>query len=200
MGYKVHTSQETSESRVVQLNDIHGPSRSSNGHTETEEETTTHELTRSVRRRLNSRSNNDKGGTDQHAHAATEAVDAGADKGEGDDATDLVHGGDDAGPEAVVLDLVSLPEPGVLEQVVDEGAVVSVHGAAEEADEGEGVEEHLAVGPEAGGLLEHGFVEGLATLDDFVLNLGLDREQAVSQSDSMPGILESESFFLQESS
>ena len=165
---------------MVGLNDIHGTGRGSNGHTETEEEASTHELAGGVGGCLDGSSNNDSGGTNEHAPAATEAVDARTDERESDNTTDLVHGRDDTSPDTVVLDTVPLLEGGVLEQIVDQRAVISVHGTAEEADEREGVEPHLSLGPSIGRLLEHGLSELLATLDHLMLNVLLyDNEHAL---------------------
>ena len=172
--YPSLTSYNAAESRVVNLDDVHGPAGGSNGDTEAQQEAAAHELARPVAQALDDGADDDDDGADEHADAASVAVDAGADKGQGDDASDLVHGGDDAGPDAVVLDAVALLEGRVLEEVVDEGTVVAVHGAAEEADGGEGVDENLSLGPRARGLLDHGFVEGFIAGDDFgVDDLGL---------------------------
>lgn len=78
--------------------------------------------------------------------------------------------GHDTSPDSVVLNTVLLLEPRVLEKVVDEGAIVAVHGTAEETDEGEGVQPELSIGPGIGRLLDQGLLVGLVTLDD----LGVD--------------------------
>ena len=122
-------------------------------------------------RSLDDGTDNNSEGADQHAESAAEAVDIGTHKGESYDAADLVHGGDDAALDAIIIDMVLLLKPRVLEQVVDEGAVIAVYSAAEEANKGEEAEEHLALRLKAGGLLDHSLVEGFIALNDLVVKV-----------------------------
>jgi hypothetical protein len=155
---------------VVQLNDIHGTSGSDQRDTETKKESASHELRGARGRALDSCTDDDDGSAEEHADAAAEAIHGRADKGKSDNTTNLVHGRDDARPDAIVVDRVVLLEPGVLQQVVDEGSIVAVDGAAEETDEGEGVHEQLTAGPSARWLLDHGLVESLISGDDLAIN------------------------------
>lgn len=166
----VHGTNDTAVSGVVDLNDVHGTGRGSNRNTETEKETAAHELAGAVGSGLNAGSDNDDAGSDEHTDAATPGVKGRADEGKSDDTTDLIDGRDDTGPDTVVLGSIALLEGGVLQQVVDERTVVSVHGGTEETNEREGVDQDLSLGPGTGRLLDHGLVEGLGAGD----HLGLD--------------------------
>jgi hypothetical protein len=174
-----HTAENTSESRVVGFNDIHGTGRGSDRHTKAEEETSAHELSGGVGAGLDGSSNNDGGSTNEHAPATAKAINARTNEGESDNTTDLIHGSDDTSPDTVVLDTIPFLEGGVLEQIVDKRAVISVHGTAEESNEREGIEPELSPSPSIGRLLEHGLGELLAALDHLMLNVLLYERQHV---------------------
>lgn len=165
------TAKDTTVGRVVDLNNVHGTSRGGKRHAKPEEESAAHKLARRVGCALDDSAHNNDEGTTAHANASAEAIKHGANKGECDNATDLVHGGDNTSPDTIRLDVVLFLEPGVLQQVVDERAVVAVHGGAEEADDGEDVDQDLAAGPSLGRLLKHRLVECFIALDNFGLDL-----------------------------
>src|SRR5688572_14232642 len=116
---------------MVNLDDVHGSGRGSNRHAKTQKEPTTHERTGGVGRSLDDCTNDDGRSTNEHADPSAPGINGGADKRKRDDTTNLVHGRDDSGPDAVVLDSILVLEPGVLQEVVDEGAIVAIHGRAE---------------------------------------------------------------------
>lgn len=158
---------------MVDLDHVHGACRRRQGHAESEQESTAHELALLVGETLDDGTNDDERGANQHADSTTESINGGTDKGKRDDTANLVHGGDDAGPDAIVFDLVLCLEPGVLEEVVDEGAIVAVHGAAEEGNEGEEVDEDLRLGEGTRRLLHHGLGKGLVSADDLCSEFAL---------------------------
>lgn len=59
----------------------------------------------------------------------------------------------------------------VLEEVVDQGSIVTVHCRAEETNEASNVKLHRPPSEWPGRLLDHCLVEGLVSLDDLDLDL-----------------------------
>lgn len=168
------TSNTSTVGRVVNLNNVHGACRRRNGDTETKQESASHELALGVGHTLDNGTNDDEDGTQEHAHATAESVNGRADKGKRDDTTNLVHGRDNAGPDAIVAALdVLLLEPGVLQQVVDERTIIAVHGTAEKCNDGEGVDEQLSRGPGPWRLLHHGLLKGRVSGHDLGLEFSL---------------------------
>lgn len=160
------TADTATVCRVVNLNHVHGTSCSSERDTESKQESSAHELALLVANALDNGADNDENGARQHTNSTTEAINGGADKRKGGNTTDLVHGGDDTSPDAVVFDMVLCLEPGVLQEIVDERTIVTVHGTAEEGNKGEEVDEELSLGVSIGRLLDHGLGKGLIASDD----------------------------------
>jgi hypothetical protein len=155
--------------RVRDLHHIHGARGRRHVDPETQEETTAHELFGAIRlggHPLDDGAHDDAEAPDPHAEPAAVGIGGGTDERQRHDAADLVHGGDDARPDAGILSVVVGQEGGVGQEVVDQRPIVAVHGGAEEADEARGVQ--LEGGPRERlrRLLEHGLVEGLVALDD----------------------------------
>lgn len=151
---------------MVNLNHVHGTSSSSDRDTESKQESTAHELALLVANTLDNGTDNDESGTSQHANSTTKAINGRTDKWKRGDTTNLVHGGDDTSPDTVVFDMVLCLEPGVLQQIVDEGTIVTVHGTTEEGNKGEEVDEELGLGVSIGWLLDHGLGKGLVAMDN----------------------------------
>jgi len=159
---------------VVDLDDVHRTGSGGNGDTEAEQETTAHELAGRVFAlgdTLDDGTEDDSQGADEHADTATPGINSGADEGESDDTANLVHGRDDTCPDTGRLGAVLFLEPRILEQVVDERAIIPVHGGTEETDEGASVDDDLSLAPGPRGLLEHGLIEGLIAGDDLSLDI-----------------------------
>jgi hypothetical protein len=162
---------------MVDLNNVHGSSRGGDGNSETEEETTPEESAGVLCGTLDDGTNNDGQGTNKHANASAPSVDGGAHERESNDTTDLVHGSEDTSLDTVIFDLVTVAEVGVLEKVVDEGAVITIHRRAEHANNRAGIDKQHALAEGRGRLQEQRLVENLITGDDllseiFLLQLG----------------------------
>ena len=110
----IRTTNDTTVGRVIELDDVHGSSGGSNGDTETEEESASHELSDGIGSALDNGADDNNGGTRTHSQATTETINNGADEGKSDNTTDLVHGGDNTSPDTIILDVVLLLEPLVL--------------------------------------------------------------------------------------
>lgn len=128
-----------------------------------------------MRKALNHGANDDEGCPREHAPASAKPIDDGSNEGQRNHATNLVHGRHDARPDAAVVHAILFTKPGVLKEIVNQGAVVAVHGAAEEADEGKEVDEELASGPGGRGVLDHGFLESLVASNDLGLDFSLNQ-------------------------
>lgn len=104
----VQTGRDTTMSRVGHLDDVGWAGRSDNADTETEEETTTHELADAVgadASSLNDNTDDDNKTCDEHAAASSPGINGGADERNGNNTADLIHRGDDT------CSLVSLMNP-----------------------------------------------------------------------------------------
>lgn len=191
---KLHNSPEsvvdggnnTTSGRVSSLNNEHGSSGSQDGDTESEQETTTHELANGIVLwlcgRLNNDTQNGDGAADAHADFASPGIRARSDEWQGNDASDLIHGCDNAGPSTSRFDMVVLLERFVGEERVEHAAVESIASRAEEADEG-AEEEYNGVGIEVvNRLLDLSLCERLRACDhlDFNNSLLVDLRKAVS--------------------
>lgn len=156
------------------LDDPDGPGSRGDGHAEPENESAAHHLALGGvggREPLDDGADDDQEGPDEHAWATAPLVDAGPDKGQRAHTADLVHGRDQAGPDALVL-AVEVFEKVLLvvEQAAEEHRVVAVHGLAEEAwQQHDEQQEHAGV-PPRDGLLDQGFVVRLAPADLFDLD------------------------------
>ena len=157
-------------SRVADLDHVYGPRGRDDGHAKANKEAADHELAQAAcdaRRAEDYRGRHNNGGADEHAHAAAPRVRRRPHEGQGGDAADLVDGADDAGPQAVVGAVKEGAEGRVGEETVEEGAVVAVHGRAEEADQAAEVQDEGGGGAEElRRLLEEGLVEGRIAADD----------------------------------
>ncbi|WYZ36346.1 hypothetical protein EsH8_XII_000096 [Colletotrichum jinshuiense] len=169
----IHGTDDTAVGGVVDLDDVYRTGGGGDRDAATKEEAAAYKLAGAVGGALDAGPDDNDGGSNEHADAAALRVETRADEGKGDDTTDLVDGGDNTSLDAVVLGAVTLLKGGVLEQVVGEGAIVSVYSGAEETDEGEGegVDQDLGPGLSGGRLLDHGLVEGLGAGDDLGLDL-----------------------------
>ena len=156
---------------MVNFNNIYRAHQRSNKYTKAEQEAATYKGRAHVGRSLDNNTNNNSEGADQHAESAAEAVNTETHKGESYNAADLVYGGDNTAPDAIIINMVLLLKPQVLEQVINKGVIIAIHSAIEEADKGEEVEEHLALGLKAEGLLNYGLVEGFIALDDLMVKV-----------------------------
>ena len=163
------TANYTAIGRVVDFNDIHGTGRSRYSDTKAEKESATHELGSFMRGSLDDCAYDDNQSTASHAHSSAKAVNDGTDKRQGNDTANLVHGRDNASPEAVVLDVICGAECSVLQQVVDERSIIAVHGRAEEADDGEDVNHDHGASPFLRWLLDESLVKGFIAVDDLFL-------------------------------
>jgi len=119
---------------------FHDPDRSGSrgdGDAEAQDESATHHLSFGSiggRETLDDGADDDTKAADEHARATAPLVDAGSDEGQGADSADLVHGGDEAGPDTFVLAVEMLEEVFfVVEETAEQHGVVPVHGLAEEA-------------------------------------------------------------------
>lgn len=151
------------------LDDPDGTRTSGNGDTEADEETTTDDLTfRSIGHssRLNDCSDDDEGRADQHADTASKAINGGSHERKSCHTSDLMHGRNETGPDALVLAIEMGEEVFlVVEQTAQQHAIVSVHGLAEKADqESKPQKDSSRVSP-GHGFLENGGIVGFATVD-----------------------------------
>lgn len=167
---------------VGRLDDPDGPRGGGDGDAEPEDEPTAHHLTLGGvggREALDDGADDDQKGADEHARATAPLVDAGADKGQGADAADLVHGRDQPRPDALVLAVEVFEKVFlVVEQAAKEHGVVTVHGLAEEPRQQDDEQQQHAAVPPRDGLLDQSFIVGLAAADLF----DLDDLRAVRQS------------------
>lgn len=93
----VKTGDDTTVGRVGDFDDVDGTGSGSDTDTEAEEEAASHELVDTgvdVGGELDDDADDDDPGANCHANSSTPCVDEGTDKGNGDDGSDLVHGGD----------------------------------------------------------------------------------------------------------
>jgi hypothetical protein len=158
---------------VRALNNVHGTSRGSNGDTESQKETTTHELPDGPvgdGGSLDDGTDDDDECAHEHTRLASPGVDGRPNEGNGNDGTDLVHGRHDTGPDTGVLDVEEFLEVGIEEEGVEERPIVTVHGRAEETDQAGEVERDRSAGERLGRLFDHGLVESLIAAN----NLGVD--------------------------
>lgn len=170
------------------LDDEHGAGGGGDGDAEAEDEAAGLELAdagRVVGGGVDDGADDDGHGADQHAALAAEGVDGRADEGQGDDGADLVHGGDDAGPDAVLAAAEEFLEVVAGQQAVQQRAVVAVHGRAAEANQAAAVqhdagpverlrrllEQRLVVRLIAANLLDGGDVRLLVNLDRVSMRL-----------------------------
>lgn len=128
-----------------------------------------------MRKALNHGANDDEGCTRKHTPASAKPIDDGSDEGQRNHATNLVHGRHDARPDTAVVDTIFFPKPGVLKEIINQRAIVAVHRAAEEADEGKEVDEELASGPGVRGVLDHGFLESFVAANDLGFDFSLNQ-------------------------
>ncbi|OAA47903.1 hypothetical protein NOR_02393 [Metarhizium rileyi] len=144
-----------------------GPPVAINDNSKPKKETTSHELTGSITSALNDgtcflvsessammlafqacdgckqRTNNDESGATSQTSSSTIGVANRTEEGESNDAANLVHGRDNASPDATVGAIVLGDKPRVLQQVVDQAAVVAVDCAVEEGNQGEEINHNL---------------------------------------------------------
>ena len=94
----VETSDDTTVGGVRDFDDVDGAGGSGDGNTETKEEAASHELVDAggvEAGELDNDTDDDDGGTNCHAGTSTPGIDGGTNKGDSNDGTNLVHGGDD---------------------------------------------------------------------------------------------------------
>lgn len=156
------------------LDDVQRSSGSEDRHTETEQQTTAHELANSAATRFCGGLNNNtcatNSTTDHHSVPASPGIASGADEGKSGDTTNLVHGGDNTGPGTGAANIVVLLESVVREKRVEHRSIETVASGAHEADEGTDVEHNRMPGEESDGFLELGLCECFGTRDDLDLS------------------------------
>lgn len=143
----VETTSTTTEGWLDDLDDVHGSSRSSNGDTKAEEESASAKYVGSGEviidpdcAALDDGSNDDDSSAGEHATLAAKVVDDGSDSGKGTHGSDLIKGCNDTSPDTGVGTVEEVLPYGVDEQVVEQGAIVSVGGRAAECHEAAVVE------------------------------------------------------------
>lgn len=93
----VKTGDDTTVGRVGNFDNVYGSGSSSDTDAEAEEEAAGHELVDTGvddGGELDDDADDDDPGANRHSNSSTPCVDEGTDKGNGDDGSDLVHGGD----------------------------------------------------------------------------------------------------------
>lgn len=106
----VKTRNDSAISWVRDLDDVGWACSSNNADSETEEETSTHELTHSVATNvgacaLDNYTDNNDYCCDGHASSTSPGVEGRANERESHNRADLVHGGDDTSPCSIILDI-----------------------------------------------------------------------------------------------
>jgi hypothetical protein len=199
----VETSDDTTVSRVRDLNDVGGTSGSGDGDTETKEEAASHELINTSgldTGDLDNDTDDDDERPNGHTGAASPSIDSRTNGGNSDDGTNLVHGSDDTwrqrlsvlephigsnsmrhtGSDTLVINIKKLLKVIVGEKSSKKRTVVTVGGGAAEGDH-TGEDEDRS-GDLGRGLLDQGLLEGLITngrLDNGDLVLRLPKEVSI---------------------
>ena len=158
------------------FHNIHRPGSSCNVDTETEQETTTHELLDTIGLgcyTLDDCADNDASTSNDHAESSSEGISCRPNERQRDDTTNLVHRGNNTSPDTSVLSVVVTQEIAVGEKVVDQGSIVTVHSCAKKSDEASNVKLYSCRSERLRWLLEHCFVEGLISLDDLDFDFGM---------------------------
>lgn len=96
----VESCDDTAVCWVRNLDDIHGTGSGGNRDAKAQDKSTTHEGVEVAPDSLDDGTDDDDDGRDKDAHLPSPGVDGGAHKGKGDDAANLIHGGDQAVREA----------------------------------------------------------------------------------------------------
>ena len=118
------------------LDNVDGPGGGSDGDTETKQEASAHELADAGIVECGAgddSAHDDEEASDEHAWSASPSIDGGTNEGESGDTADLVHGGDKAGPDAVVGAVEEGEEGFVGSETVEKRTIEAIHCLAEEA-------------------------------------------------------------------
>lgn len=116
------TSHHTPIGRVGGLNDVDGTCCSGDRDAKTEHEASSHELADAGigdGKTAHDCTEDDQKTAQKHADTATPCVDCRTNKGESTDTADLVHGRDDACPDARIAAMEVVEEDGVGEQTIE---------------------------------------------------------------------------------
>lgn len=141
----VQASDDSSIRWVRDLDDVTWTGGTENTDTETEEETTAHELSNGVIASwdtcdLNDNTEDNDGGGPEHGSTSSPCVDGWTDERNGDDRTDLVHGGHDTSPCTGVGDSEEGLEVLVGEKSTEERTIVTVGGRTAKSNSADRVE------------------------------------------------------------
>lgn len=131
----VKTTSTATEGWLDDLDDVHGSGRGSNGDTESKEESASAKDVGSSEvvvdpdcAALNDGSDDDDKGAGEHATLAAKIVNDGSYSGQGADGSNLVKGCNDTSPDTGIGPVEEVLPHWVDEQVVEQGAIVSVGG------------------------------------------------------------------------
>jgi hypothetical protein len=167
---------DTSVCRVGNFHNIHGSGSRRNVDTETEQETTTHELLDTLTLgcyTLDDGTNDDAKTSNPHAESSSECIGGGTNEWQRDNTTNLVHGSHDTSPDTSILSVVVAQEILVGEEVIDQWTIVTVHRGAEKSDETSCVKLDGWSSEWLRRLLKHCLVEGLISFDNLDLDFGM---------------------------
>lgn len=161
----VETGDNSSVGWVRDLDDVTWTGGTENTDAETEEETTTHELSDGVIASWNTGDLNDNtedndGGSTEHGSASSPGVDGWTDERNGDHGTDLVHSGDDTSPCTGVGDSEEGLEVLVGEESTKEGTIVTVGSRTAESNGADQVEVKRCLGECSGWVLYNELARG----------------------------------------
>ena len=107
--------------------------------------------------------------SNEHAGSPTPGIDSGADEGQSGHTANLVHGGDQAGPNTVIRAMEEAQECLVGSQAAEQRTVKAIHGLAEEAKKSARKKADRGRVHEDWPLPDEGFIVGSAAFDDFDL-------------------------------
>lgn len=139
------------------LHNVHGTGGSDERDTETKEEASTHELANGGiggGSSLDDGPDDNEGGPNGHADLSAPGINGRANEGNGDDGANVVHGGDNTGEDTDVSDIEEVLELFNFQKRVEEGAIESVGGGAEEANQAGEVEDESGGGEVSRRLLD----------------------------------------------
>jgi hypothetical protein len=128
------------------VGDFHNIHRSGSGRnvdTESEQETTTHELLDTFTlgcNTLNDSTNDDAKTSNPHAESSSKGIGRRANEWQRNDTTNLVHRSNDTSPDTSILSVVVIQEVLVGEKIVDQRSIVTVHRRTEKSNETGSVE------------------------------------------------------------
>lgn len=155
------------------LDDIDGTSSRDDRDTETEEETTTLELANVAANRsrtVDDRTNDDDPSANLHANFPSPGVDGRANEEEGAHPTDLVHGGVNGRPFAILRTVEESEEGLVRRETTEDGPVETVHRLSEASEQEASEEAKGGRVEQPRAFLDESLIEGLRAAND--LDLG----------------------------